>query len=106
MRKPRCGVNYILLSDGDLLCLWTAKAPAMAPLSRRVGTYARMTLDGMTPRKLDSPRRPPRSTPFLLVGTADGEEVWDGISKEQAGNLFQWVSKEFRKDAQSRPKSS
>jgi hypothetical protein len=49
MRKPRKGASYIMLSDGDLMSLWTADALAMASLIRQAGTYAKMTLEGITP---------------------------------------------------------
>ena len=97
MRKPRRGASYIMLSDGDLMALWTADPVAMAPLTRQAGTYARMTVEGITPRQWDSPRRPPRCTPFLLVGNSDGEEIWDGINQEQARVLFRWAWREMDK---------
>lgn len=99
MRKPRGGASYIMLSDGDLRSLYSGKTPAMASVARRAATYARMTLEQISPQKWDSPRQPPQRTSFLLVGTSEGEEIWDGISQDQARNLFRWVVREFRKDA-------
>lgn len=101
MRKPRKGSNYIMVSDGELRSLWTAKQPAMAPIARRAAIYARMTLEDLIPEKWESPRQPPTRSSFLLVGTSEGEEFWNGISKEQALALLRWVSQEFRNDARA-----
>jgi hypothetical protein len=69
----------------------------MASLARRTATYARMTLNGISSRMWDS-RRQPRVTPaYLLVGTADAEEIWERLTREQAHTIFRWVSREARK---------
>lgn len=106
MRKPRKGINYIMMSDGDLRTLWTAKSVGMAPLARRASTYARMTLDGIIPEQWESPRQPPPKTRFLLIGTAECEEIWKDISETQASGFYRWLYREFGKDAVAQPKPS
>ena len=105
MRKPRKGASYIMISDGDWRSLFTAKPAAMAPLARQAATYARMTVEGAASREWDSPRLPPRRTSFLLVGTPDGEEIWEGISKEQALGLVRWAVREFSEDTRAERQS-
>jgi hypothetical protein len=73
----------------------------MAPLARRAATYARVTVVGITPREWDSPRQPSILTAFLLVGTPDGEEIWEGISTEQALALARWAARQFSEDARA-----
>ena len=82
MRESHKDGNYIMLSNGDLESLWTADAVAMAPLARRASTYARMTLEAVTPRPWDSRRQPAGRTAFLLIGTSEGEEIREGISQD------------------------
>jgi hypothetical protein len=43
---------------------------------------------------------------FLLVCTADAEEIWGGISQEKALTVFHWVSEEFRKYARAKHQQS
>lgn len=97
MRKPHRSASYVMLSDGDLQTLWKSKGPAMASLARRTATYARMTLNGITSRMWDSRRQPTATPAYLLVGTADAEEIWEGLTQEQAHAVFRWVSREVRK---------
>jgi len=99
MRKPHHGSSYVILSDGDPQTLWKSKGPAMASLARRTVTYARMTLDGVTPRMWNSRGQPPAKLAYLLVGTAEAEEIWEGLTQEQAHAVFRWVSREVRKVA-------
>ena len=101
MRKPRKGASYIMVSDGAWRSLFTAKRAVMAPVARQALTYARMTLEGATSREWDLPRVPPSRTSFLLVGTPDGEEIWEGITKEQALSLFRWAARQFSEDARA-----
>ena len=104
MRESHKDGNYIMLSDGNLESLWAADAVAMAPLARKAATYARMTLEAVTPRPWDSHRQPAARTAFLLIGTSEseGEEIRERISQDQAHALFHWVSREFRESARSR----
>lgn len=97
MRKPLRGASYVMLSDGDLQTLWKSNGPTIASLTRRTATYARMTLNGITSRMWDLRRQPPVSPAYLLVGTADAEEIWEGLTQEQAHAVFRWVSREVRK---------
>jgi hypothetical protein len=49
----------------------------------------------------DSPREPPTGKSFLLVGSSDGEEIWEVISQEQALTVARRISQEFSKDARA-----
>jgi len=86
---------------GEWRSLFTAETAAMAPLARQAATHARMTVEGAASREWDSPRLPPRRTAFLLVGTPDGEEIWEGISTEQALALARWAARQFSEDARA-----
>lgn len=88
-----------MVSDGTWRSLFTSNPTTMAPIARQAATYARMTAAGIVPREWDSPRQPSRQTAFLLVGTPDGEEIWEGISKEQALTLARWAARQFSDDA-------
>jgi hypothetical protein len=59
----------------------------MAPLTRKTATDAGWRWGAVAPPAWDLPRQPPCRRKFLLVGTSTGEEIPEGISKEQALGL-------------------
>jgi hypothetical protein len=98
MRTPRNGASYVMISDGNLSSLWTGDPSGLAPVARGAITYLRMTLQGLAPREWKPRKRPTGKVAFVIVGTADGEQIWEGLSPAQARAVFDWAFKHCRPD--------